>query len=828
MKIQNYTLLARKAQVRATKSNRQRDFFISLEQQLEVKKPLWIDRNLIEWRRIEEDIGIKVWQIREDKLVSATQIRSSNIIGRYKITPKNTEKNFWEFWFDIESNHNLTTQTEIQQNFTKLKKATLKVIKALSWFGIPLECIIVKSSGRGFHVHVFILGVRDEAQYRAAMNAIIIRTALPNVKGKDYSLLDSIVFGIDRASLKTVTKIREFGAVNDKLQGVFHYCSSIPIDKFPKLRNYPFTFNPDKVVYPEIKIFKVNSQFIRKLHEVNTKIVTAPLKATTEKAVYDLDGDLKELYNCPLIKALAEKSKEKRHLTNIERVFLSQTFCFFGEEGNKELHNIMSNCSDYDDRYTQYQINSMKRNNRKPVTCEWTRKNVGCPSDCKGSTGKSPIKFAWKTIGLKELKNIFRKWLCFTTADGTEVLDVLLATACDQKKAGDAIWMFLVAPSGGIKTELIRSLKDWETYGLDTLTAQTLISGMVKYVDGVPVPAAGIMEELDNKILVIKDFTLVLTKNVDTRNAIFGMLRNAYDGYLEAAYGTLKEKIVKKAHFGVIAGVTPIIDNYHTLLVLLGERFLKIRHTIDRAKAVKKALENQGKEKQMRKELRQAVYKFLKNINFDTEVAIPKKHEKRLVDLAMFIAKVRTPVWTQRAGAYQDFEFMATTEYATRLVKQLVKLTVLLAIIRGETEATQKEIATVTRVGFNTLPQDRLAIIMYLYKNGASYPTPIAQHIGLDNKTVTRKLHQMTAIGEIVEVAEADYEQGKWQLHDSTTSFLDGSMKGEKRYYSSLLSLIKKKEQTEKKQRVPPLSNPSMPEPNEEWIKTAKGVNSDE
>jgi len=803
----------------AIERNQQRDFLIGFEKQLGINKPIWIDRNLVEWKRIEQEVGIKIWEVAESKLVSAAEIRSNNIIGRYRINPQNSEGT-WELWFDIESNRHLTTQSEIQQHFNDLKQATLKVLSVLSWFGIPKDCIFIKSSGRGVHIHVFVKGIRDRVQYQAIMEAIIDKTELPNIKSREYAHLDMVVFGVDRASLKTVTKIREFGAVNDKVQGCFVYTTHIPYDGFLKLKKYPFVFDPDKVEYPSIKTFVVDKPFIRKLHEANTESITTPFKDPTEKVIYDLDGDPRELYNCPLIKSLSEKAKEQHHLTNIERVFLSQTFPFFGERGEKELQDVLSNCEDYDEAYSQYQINSMKRNNRKPITCEWARKNVECPTECKGSTGKGPIKFAWKTLSLEELKATFTRHLCFTTEDSmedTEVIDILLATSCDRKKQGDSIWLFLVAPAGGTKTELLRSLSDWEIYGLDTLTPQTLISGMVKYVEGEPRPAAGIMEQLEGKILVIKDFTLVLTKNADTRNAIFGVLRNAYDGYLEAAYGTLGEKVVKKAKFGVIAGVTPIIDNYHTLLVLLGERFLKIRHNIDKRKATEKALANQGKEARIRRELKQTVYRFLKNIDFSTEVEICTEYNKHLVDLAMFVAKVRTPVWTSETSAYQEFDFMATTEYATRLVKQLVKLLVLLTIIRGRTQATKEDLATVIRVGFDTLPQDRLEIIRYLYINGASHVLPISQAIKLDNKTTTRKLYQMLAIGDIVKPPEVELE-GKWQLHNSIISFLDGlSNIGIKRigYVSPLSNNGDKGEET------PTLSlpsNPNVAEAKEDWL----------
>jgi hypothetical protein len=126
---------------------------------------------------------------------------------------------------------------------------------------------------------------------------------------------------------------------------------------------------------------------------------------------------------------------------------------------------------------------------------------------------------------LKDVKSVFHRWLYFGNDDC--IIAVTLAAACDRMIPGDPVWLLLVVPSGGTKTELLRSLTKWNVYNLDSITTHTLVSGKVmKTKDGIA-PVQGILPKLNDKILIIKDFTIILTKRNDERNEIFGQLRGA-------------------------------------------------------------------------------------------------------------------------------------------------------------------------------------------------------------------------------------------------------------------------------------------------------------
>lgn len=315
---------------------------------------------------------------------------------------------------------------------------------------------------------------------------------------------------------------------------------------------------------------------------------------------------------------------------------------------------------------------------------------------------------------LQTVKQTFAKWLSFD-AETAEGLEVIFACSLDRKIAGDPIWLLVIAPPGGNKTEQLRALTNKQMfYTLDSLTAHTLISGkMEKNKDGELVPVKGILTNLNGKVLIIKDFTTILSKQRDERNEIFSQLRSLYDGYLEFGYGNLDEPIRHDSEIGLIAGVTPAVDQYTRLYNILGERFLKLRLEQNVKESVNRALKNQGLEEPMRKELAEATTQFFKKISEKTiqSPTLTDMHKEKIADIAMATAIIRTPV-TFRVWNFQIEDVIPPiVEIPTRLAKQFEKLAQSLTIIRGKNAITTDELLTMRRVARDTCYPNRIKII---------------------------------------------------------------------------------------------------------------------
>jgi len=98
---------------------------------------------------------------------------------------------------------------------------------------------------------------------------------------------------------------------------------------------------------------------------------------------------------------------------------------------------------------------------------------------------------------------------------------------------GDALWLYVVGAPGSGKTELVRAFADGRkrAYFLSSLTPNSLVSGLK---DG-----KHLLPELDGKTLIIKDFTMTLESHRENRDALFGALRDAYDGSYSKAFGSV-------------------------------------------------------------------------------------------------------------------------------------------------------------------------------------------------------------------------------------------------------------------------------------------------
>jgi hypothetical protein len=383
-------------------------------------------------------------------------------------------------------------------------------------------------------------------------------------------------------------------------------------------------------------------------------------------------------------------------------------------------------------------------------------------------------------------ENCVKKWLYIDPQDD-EVIDVIVATALDRELPGEPIWVFVIGPPGATKTELVRAFYGQRFYTTSSITAHTLITGLKDKA------AKDLLPQLNGKVLIIKDFTTTLTDE-NALAEILSQLREAYDGYMEMNFGSGVGKKSYKSKFGLIACVTPIIDAYVTVQNLLGERFIKIRMRTDRRKSAHKAMENAGKEDQMREELRFATCALLdeakRRVANVKEIKIPEEIESKILELAIFTA-------TARSGVHRDRQHYMTVlpeaEIGTRLAKQLKKLAQALAIIRGKDNVGDAEFQTVLRVALDSIPKKRMKILGAFFTvkqpdpNAATNQSTfadrltsqiftsreISQAVKAPTATTTEALEDLWSLGLVIR--HGDDKNFSWELEPATIEAMDKS-----------------------------------------------------
>jgi len=368
-------------------------------------------------------------------------------------------------------------------------------------------------------------------------------------------------------------------------------------------------------------------------------------------------------------------------------------------------------------------------------------------------------------IGFKTLQETINRWLLIRDMG---IIKVLAGAVIANRLNADAVWLFIVAASGGAKTELIRGLNKVEgIYPVSDLTPQTFLSG-----DKGQKNASLLLRLRADTILTLKDFTTVLTMHRDKRHAILSQLREIYDGYYRKEFGTGESK-TWEGKMGFIAGVTSVIDNHQSVFQVLGERFIQYRPTQPDAIALaKKAIANNGGEKVMREEIQNAFADFIAGITIPQNTTIVSENLKdRIAHLAAFCVKARSGV-IRDGYSSREIELIPDAELPTRLAKQLITMESAFELIGDGTPEENYEL--IYKIGMDTMPLKRKRTLETLLMSDKPLETAdIATTIGYPTNTTRRILEELHGLGL---AAREHFGQGhadKWLISKTTTELLE-------------------------------------------------------
>lgn len=308
-----------------------------------------------------------------------------------------------------------------------------------------------------------------------------------------------------------------------------------------------------------------------------------------------------------------------------------------------------------------------------------------------------------KTIDLPKVKEICNLYL-YMPDDG--IVDFILAVYLSNFTAGERLWTWFVGPPSVGKTELLRALVSDASILKDSLTANTLFSGL--RIGGKD---PSLFRRINRKVLIIKDFTKILSDQEENLTAILGQLRCAYDGYYNASTGAEDKDYHYETNFTLIAGVTPAIDDHYSIRQQLGERFLSWRiENIDREKLLSKVKENRNKKDKMRMDLRRNFGAFIKKYReLKKQPEIDDKMITKIGELADMITWARTPV--PRFGYTREVRRIPEKEGSPRFFEQLLHLSMVLTLIRDKEKTTAAEYALIYKVALNSMLPERILVI---------------------------------------------------------------------------------------------------------------------
>ncbi len=342
---------------------------------------------------------------------------------------------------------------------------------------------------------------------------------------------------------------------------------------------------------------------------------------------------------------------------------------------------------------------------------------------------------------LPELEAVFQRWLHLPDAGA---LHIALAAVAANRAPGDPVWVLLVGPPGGGKSELLGSLVGLpDVHPAATLTEAALLSGTPKR-DVASDAKGGLLRVIgDFGIIVAKDFTSALAMNKDSRSQLLAALREIYDGSWTRHVGTDGGRTLHwNGKVGFVGGVTPTIDRHHAVMGAMGERFILYRlPETDAQEQAQRSLSHIGREDEMRRQLAGAVAKLLDNLD-DEPAPFDAADQQRLIELAILVSRTRSAV--ERDPYSGDIELIPEHEAPTRLVITLRYLLKGLDQIGLERDQAWQ---IITKAGLDSIPALRLSSLIHLYASGPSETPKIAEALDYPTNTARRALEDLTAHG---------------------------------------------------------------------------------
>ena len=168
---------------------------------------------------------------------------------------------------------------------------------------------------------------------------------------------------------------------------------------------------------------------------------------------------------------------------------------------------------------------------------------------------------------LEQVKSTLR--MHFEIADWQGV-EIIMACAVAHYLPGEMLWVRIVGASRSGKTELLRAIAEHpDCAEIEAITPAAIRGGFKK--------GPKVLDRINDKLVITKDISSILTSRRDMRNEIFGLLRGVKDGKLTADFGSDEGHLSQKAKFDWLIACTPYIEQQRHLEGLLGERFIDIR-----------------------------------------------------------------------------------------------------------------------------------------------------------------------------------------------------------------------------------------------------------
>jgi hypothetical protein len=325
------------------------------------------------------------------------------------------------------------------------------------------------------------------------------------------------------------------------------------------------------------------------------------------------------------------------------------------------------------------------------------------------------------------------------------MVEIALGTVAANRLPGDPVWTWLVGPPASGKSETLTSISRLpEVHRVSSFTEAGLLSGS----PGDRGTGGLLCETGDRGLLVFNDLSVLLGEHGSTRSRVFALMRELFDGELTRQLGTEGgQRFRWRGKIGVLGAVTEAVDVLD--IGLMGERIAYYRlppiDVEEERRTGLFALENVGRQQEMRATIAEAVENFFADLSLPDAIGLPSVAEQdRLVDLATIGTRCRSPVVRDYR---REIDLVPQSERVPRLLAQIAQLRAGILAVGVEHDETWRLLA---KTALDGMTGGRRRVLDTLTGRSLDRSTSaVAGFARLPETTARRHLEDLTAIGVV-------------------------------------------------------------------------------
>jgi hypothetical protein len=362
----------------------------------------------------------------------------------------------------------------------------------------------------------------------------------------------------------------------------------------------------------------------------------------------------------------------------------------------------------------------------------------------------------------KTIEELIKKYQAVYYLEDTSIIPLVCASVLSNRMPGDPIWLMIVGGSSSGKSEILNCIMSLPfVFQVSTLTPNTLLSGA-----SVKGKEASLLLRIPRtSVIVMKDFTTILSMTKEDQQAIMAQFREVYDGLLTKSTGR-GEDIVWKGKINLLAGVTEKIHAMDGQFAGMGLRTLSYSlPEQDRIKTTRRAAKIASNLKEYREKMKEEFAEYINTMlphigavkdDIDEEIS------NKIVTVANFASAARSPVEKTWKG---DIGLVLAPEMPMRISNQLHLLAKVFIVMNGGTMAPNYE-KILYKMALDSIPKGRRMALQELahYKNVTT--KGIATKLGYPTSSVKPWLEEINALGMCTRELHGGSQGDKWQLKE--------------------------------------------------------------